>query len=42
MIADKLNLSIHTVKNHKRNSMDKTMTHNIAELIHLCILNHWV
>jgi DNA-binding CsgD family transcriptional regulator len=42
MIADKLNLSIHTVKNHKRNSMDKTLTHNITELIHLCILNHWV
>lgn len=41
MIADKLNLSVHTVKNHKRNSMDKTLTHNIAELIHLCLLNQW-
>jgi len=42
MIADKLHLSIHTVKNHKRNCMEKTLTHNIAELIHLCILNHWL
>ncbi len=42
MIAAKLNLSIHTVKNHKRNCMEKTMTHNIAELIHLCNTNHWL
>lgn len=42
MIADKLKLSIHTVKNHKRNSMEKTMTHNISELIHVCIQNHWL
>ena len=42
MIADKLNLSIHTVKNHKRNCMEKTFTHNITELIHLCIQNHWL
>jgi DNA-binding CsgD family transcriptional regulator len=42
MIADKLNLSIHTVKNHKRNCMEKTLTHNIAELIHLCIRSHWL
>lgn len=42
MIAKKLNISIHTVKNHKRNCMEKTLTHNIAELIHLCILNHWI
>jgi DNA-binding CsgD family transcriptional regulator len=42
MIADKLSLSIHTVKNHKRNIMEKTMTHNITELIHLCIQNHWL
>lgn len=42
MIADRLNLSIHTVKNHKRNIMDKTLTHNISELIHLCIKNHWL
>ena len=42
MIADKLNLSIHTVKNHKRNCMEKTMTHNIAELIHMCITNNWL
>lgn len=37
MIANKLNLSIHTVKNHKRNCMEKTLTHNITELIHLCM-----
>lgn len=42
MIADKLSLSIHTVKNHKRNSMEKTLTHNIAELINLCIRSRWV
>ena len=42
MIADKLNLSIHTVKNHKRNCMGKTLTHNITELIHLCQMNHWL
>jgi DNA-binding CsgD family transcriptional regulator len=42
MIADKLNLSIHTVKNHKRNSMVKTVTHNITELIRLCIIKHWL
>ena len=42
MIAQKLNLSIHTVKNHKRNSMEKTLTHNISELIHFCIKSHWL
>lgn len=42
MIAEKLNLSIHTVKNHKRNIMAKTKTHNISELIHLCIQKHWM
>lgn len=42
MIADKLNLSIHTVKNHKRNCMEKTLTHNITELINLCIKSHWL
>jgi len=42
MIAEKLNLSIHTVKNHKRNIMEKTFTHNITELIHLCIKSHWL
>jgi DNA-binding CsgD family transcriptional regulator len=42
MIADKLNLSIHTVKNHKRNCMEKTSTRNIAELIHICIQCQWL
>ena len=42
MIADRLSLSIHTVKNHKRNCMAKTNTHNITELIHLCIQSGWL
>ena len=42
MIAERLNISFHTVKNHKRNCMDKTQTHNISELIHVCIQNHWL
>lgn len=42
MIADRLSLSIHTVKNHKRNCMAKTNTHNITELIHLCVQNGWL
>jgi len=42
MIADKLKLSIHTVKNHKRKCMEKTFTHNITELIHVCLQNHWL
>ena len=42
MIAEKLNLSIHTVKNHKRNCMEKTLTHNITELIHCCLKNNWM
>ncbi len=42
MIAEKLNLSFHTVKNHKRNCMEKTRTHNISELIHYCLNNNWL
>lgn len=42
MIAERLNRSIHTIKNHKRHSMEKTMTHNITELIHFCITNNWI
>ncbi|MFZ4707752.1 MAG: response regulator transcription factor [Bacteroidales bacterium] len=42
MIANRLNLSIHTVKNHKRNCMEKTLTHNITELIQLCMRNHMI
>lgn len=42
MIADKLNISIHTVKNHKRKIMKKTETHNITELIHFCLKSHWL
>ena len=42
MIAERMNLSIHTVKNHKRHCMEKTSTHNINELIHFCIQKHWL
>jgi DNA-binding CsgD family transcriptional regulator len=42
MIADKLFLSIQTVKNHKRKMMEKTSTRNIAELINVSIKNNWV
>jgi DNA-binding NarL/FixJ family response regulator len=42
MIAERLNLSIHTVKNHKRHCMEKTLTHNISELIHLCVKSEWL
>ena len=42
MIADKLFLSMHTVKNHKRNMMEKTSTRNISELIHLSIKKNWI
>jgi DNA-binding CsgD family transcriptional regulator len=42
MIAEKLNLSFHTVKNHKRNCMEKTQTHNITKLIHHCLKNNWL
>lgn len=42
MIAEKLNLSFHTVKNHKRNCMEKTKTHNITKLIHYCLKNNWL
>jgi DNA-binding CsgD family transcriptional regulator len=42
MIAVKLFLSIQTVKNHKRNMMEKTSTHNITGLINLSIKNHWI
>ncbi len=41
-IADKLNISIHTVKNHKRNCMQKTYTHTIAELISFCMKSKWL
>lgn len=42
MIAEKLSLSFHTVKNHKRNCMEKTQTHNITKLIHHCLKNNWL
>jgi DNA-binding CsgD family transcriptional regulator len=42
MIAEKLNISLHTVKNHKRNSMEKTQTHNINELINQCLEKKWL
>lgn len=42
MIAEKLFISIQTVKNHKRNMMEKTCAANIAELITLCLVNSWI
>lgn len=42
MIAEKLFISIQTVKNHKRNMMEKTLTSNITGLISLCIMNNWL
>ena len=42
MIADKLFISLNTVKNHKRNMMEKTSSRNIAELINLSLRNKWV
>jgi DNA-binding CsgD family transcriptional regulator len=37
LIADKLFLSVHTVKNHKRNMMEKTASKNISEVISYAI-----
>jgi DNA-binding CsgD family transcriptional regulator len=42
MIADKLFISIQTVKNHKKNMMDKTSAKNIAELISISLKNKWI
>lgn len=42
MIADKLFISIQTVKNHKANMMEKTSTSNITGLINLSQKNNWV
>lgn len=42
MIAEKLFISIQTVKNHKRNMMEKTSTGNITGLIKLGIKNNWI
>jgi DNA-binding CsgD family transcriptional regulator len=42
MIADKLCLSIQTVKNHKRNMRVKTSARNTAGLINLSIKNNWI
>lgn len=39
MIAEKLFISLYTVKNHKRNMMDKSSTNNITELINFTTKN---
>lgn len=39
LIAEKLFLSIHTVKNHKRNMMERTSSKNISELINFALKN---
>lgn len=41
-IAQKLCLSVHTVKNHKRNIMGKTSTRKMAELIKVAVKNGWL
>ena len=41
-IAERLFISVQTVKNHKRNMMAKTFTQNITGLINLCIRNNWL
>lgn len=38
-IADKLFLSVNTIKNHKRNMMEKTKTNNISSLIYYALKN---
>ncbi len=42
MIAEKLFLSMQTVKNHKRNMMGKTSVGNITGLIKMGIKNNWI
>jgi len=42
MIADKLFISLQTVKNHKRNMMEKTSTQNISGLINISLKNNWI
>ena len=36
-IANKLNISQHTVKTHRKNAMTKTNAKNIAQLVAICI-----
>jgi DNA-binding CsgD family transcriptional regulator len=42
MIAEKLFISLQTVKNHKANMMEKTSTSNITGLINLSLKNKWI
>ena len=42
LIADKLFISLFTVKHHKQNMMEKTHTRNILDLINLSQKNHWI
>lgn len=42
MIAEKLYISIQTVKNHKANMMEKTSARNIVELINVGQKNKWI
>lgn len=39
LIADKLNLSIHTVNNHRKNMLQKTNSKNISELLNHSLKN---
>ena len=42
MIAEKLFISVTTVKHHKQNMMEKTSTNNITGLINLSLKNSWI
>ncbi len=42
MIAEKLFISVLTVKHHKQNMMEKTSTNNITGLINLSLKNGWI
>ncbi len=42
LIADKLFISLNTVKHHKQNMMEKTCAKNILDLINLSQKNHWI
>ena len=41
-VADKLNISIHTVNNHRKNMLQKTNSKSSAELINYAIKHHYL
>lgn len=38
-IADKLNISVHTINNHRKNMLEKTNCKNLSELLNLAVRN---